>query len=69
MIDEHHWMGRPRACHYYRQVKVLNDTGTRTTWNYVGIVRFDWEEANDSPTPTHDASKRRLGGTILTRRR
>ena len=40
-IDEYHWMARPRACHYYRQVKALTDTGVRM----VPIARYDWEEA------------------------
>ena len=45
MIDEHHWMGRPRACHYYRHVKVLSDTGARSTWTMAAIVRFDGDNA------------------------
>ena len=38
-------MGRSRACHYYRQVNVFNDSGSQTSWTKVTIVRFDWETA------------------------
>ena len=66
MIDQHHWTGRPRHCHYYRTVKSLNEAGGTNEWNYVSIVRYDWDEAQQL---ANEEPRRRLqtgGGPRLT---
>ena len=29
IIDQHHWMGRPRACHYYRRVNIYEGSSNK----------------------------------------
>ena len=45
IIDQHHWMGRPRACHYYRRINELTGDETQRNWTQVSIVTYDWATA------------------------
>ena len=72
MIHQHHWMARPRHCHYYRTVKLLNQAGARPNEsNYAGIVRYDWEEAqrlaNDEPRRLEAKARwKHFDGTLMS---
>ena len=56
IIDEHHWMSRPRACVYYRQINYINDdAGQAHGFTKPPIVNFDWKTAQ--PLATSDPPK------------
>ena len=43
LIDEHHWISRPRACAYYRQINYVNQDLSHD-WGFTkpAIINFDW---------------------------
>ena len=66
MIDEHHWMGRPRWCNHYRNVKLRDEEGGLNDFIHVNIIRFDWGRHSILPIQCHGDSRSRTGGATAT---
>ena len=49
-IDQNHWMGRARACIYYRRTNKYGDDPALRAWTQTAILDFDWETAQTLAT-------------------
>ena len=66
MIDEHHWMHRPRWCNHYRNVKLRDPDGGAHDFNHVSIIRFFWEEAQHLANTEPSSLRQKTSGATPT---